>query len=187
MLNGRCRFHGGKTPVGVNASQFQHGRYSKDFPTRLIGRYEQALADPEVSSVREEIAIVEARTAECLAKVDTKEAGAHWIAVRKALDDLETASDAFQQVKAVTEARTACSLALSDYAAWAEVLDLVERRRKLAETETKRLSAMGQQITAEKAMLLLAAVVDIVRRNVTDPVQLKAISREISALAGRED
>lgn len=187
MPNGRCRFHGGKTPVGVSASRFQHGRYSRDFPSRLIGRYEQALADPEVSSVREEIALVDARTSDCLSRVDSKEAGIHWQAVRKAIADVQGAHDAPTRETAVKQAVDACSLALSDYAAWAEVLDLVERRRKLAETETKRLTAMGQQITAEKAMLLLAAVVDIVRRNVTDPGQLKAISREISALAGRED
>jgi hypothetical protein len=37
MANGRCRRHGGKSPVGIGSARFKHGYYSKDFVTHLLG------------------------------------------------------------------------------------------------------------------------------------------------------
>src|SRR4051812_27426822 len=45
MANGRCRLHGGKTPSGVASPNLVHGRFSKDLPTRLLARFEEALSD----------------------------------------------------------------------------------------------------------------------------------------------
>jgi len=185
-----CQVHGGATPTGYGLPQTRHGRYSRDLPTRLAGRYREALTDPELISVREEIALVDARTADLLGRVDTREAGFYWSMIAKAVRDFQNAKgQMFEQVKqaeAFARIEACTSEGTADYAAWAEVLELVERRRKLAETETKRLAAMGQQITAERAMLLLAAVVDVIRRHVTERDTMAAISREIGQLVNRE-
>jgi hypothetical protein len=37
-----------------------HGRHSRDLPAHLAERYEQMLADPEISGLRDEIALVHA-------------------------------------------------------------------------------------------------------------------------------
>lgn len=182
MANGRCYLHGGKSLVGPASPQYVNGRYSKHLPTRIAAAYRDAQADPDLISVRDEIALVDARTNEVLSRLDSKEAAAHWLQL-KGLVDLFRSGTADKRLEAA-DALSAWSVeALSDYAVWSEVLDLMERRRKLAETESKRLAAMGQMITSERAMILLAHVVDICRRNVKDRNELSAISREIGQLA----
>lgn len=164
------------------SSQYVNGRYSKHLPTRIAAAYNAAKSDPELISVRDEIALVDARTNEVLARLDSKEAAIHWLQLKSLVEQ-------FRDVNPVKRVQAAQALAewsteaLSDYAVWAEVLDLMERRRKLAETESKRLSAMGQMITSERAMILLAHVVDICRRNVSNRNELSAIAREIGQLA----
>jgi hypothetical protein len=56
-----CYHHGGRTPRGTASPHFQHGRYSRDLPTRVAARYEEAKADTELVSLRQEIALVDVR------------------------------------------------------------------------------------------------------------------------------
>lgn len=69
-----------------------------------------------------------------------------------------------------------------DHESWSAIVGLLESRRKLVDSEHKRMVAMQQTITAEKALVLLAAVVDVIRRHVTDRETLASISHDIRAL-----
>jgi hypothetical protein len=162
---------------------FKTGRYTTCIPDRLAGKYLEAQADPDLIGLRDELSLLDARLADVLTRVDTKEAGVHWANASNALQRYNNTGDA----GAMDELRASIGDGLSDYAAWNEVFSLIERRRKLCETETKRLAAMGQQITAERAMILVAAMVDIVRRNVTDPQVMRSISGEVNKLIHRGD
>lgn len=185
MLNGRCRMHGGTQKRGVGHHLLKHGRYSLNLPTRLAARYAEAQADPDLISVRQEIALVDARLEDLLGRVDTGEAGAIWAGVRAAVDEYRKTSDAAEKAEAFARIESLSVEGFSDYASWGEVLELIERRRKLAETETKRLAAMGQAITAERAMVLLGTVVDIIRTHVTDRNALAAISHDLGRLVAQ--
>jgi hypothetical protein len=66
------------------------------------------------------------------------------------------------------------------------LLGAIESRRRLAETERRRLEAMQQTITADRAMLLVAALVDGVRRHVDHRKLLDAIAREIERIVAVE-
>lgn len=167
----------------------QSGRYSKDLPTRLLARYQAALTDPDLVAVREELAILTARIADLLSRIDTSEAGEHWRGIRAALaafrraqrrDDAPAAAAALREMERLTD------LALADYEVWSELLDAIEARRKLADTERRRLESMQQMITTERAMLLVAALVDAVRRHVEDRGVLDAIGRELERLVAAD-
>lgn len=82
MLNGRCRMHGGATPAGVALPHFRTGRRSRDLPARLAARYQEARSDPQLLELREGIALVDARIADLLARVDAGESGARWRALQ---------------------------------------------------------------------------------------------------------
>jgi hypothetical protein len=69
MANGRCRMHGGATPVGPALPQFRHGRYSKYLPERLAERYQASLEDSELLGLRDELGLVDARIADLLERV----------------------------------------------------------------------------------------------------------------------
>jgi hypothetical protein len=70
----------------------------------------------------------------------------------------------------------------ADYQAWREVGSVIDQRRKLVESERKRLIEMQQTLTAEKAMLLLGAVLGVIKEHVQDRNTLHAISRGIEQL-----
>src|SRR5262249_52499599 len=79
-----CRMHGGRTLIGLAAPRLKTGRYSKFLPIRLAADYERAAHDPELLSLRHELAVVEARIIDLLGRVDTGEAGGLWHRARVA-------------------------------------------------------------------------------------------------------
>ena len=57
----RCRLHGGATPRGRASPHFKTGKYSSFLPERLIARYEEGQADPDLRSFDRDIATLEVR------------------------------------------------------------------------------------------------------------------------------
>lgn len=183
----RCRLHGGATPVGIMSPHFKTGKYSKYLPPRLLERYHESLEDGELLALREEIALVDTRLADLLTRVDRGESKGFW---RLAKTELSKYTKALNS-EDVDEEKTATHLfnlrqiingALDDYGAWSEIHSALEQRRRLVESESKRLSEMRQFITAEKAMVLIANLTDIIKRHVTDRATLAAISNELIRL-----
>jgi len=180
-----CHWHGGRSPRGLAHPSTKTGRFSKDLPTRMLASYQAALADPEMLALHEELAVVTAREADLIARVDTGEAGAVWQGMRKALADFRTAQrreDGAGAASALREMERLVDVGAADYRAWAELLTTIEARRRLVDTERRRLEAAQQMITTERAMLLVAALVDAVRRHVDDRAVLDAIGREVEQL-----
>lgn len=184
----RCALHGGKTLVGIASPQTTHGRYSKYLPTRLMERYSASLSDPELLAMREDIALLEARLTDLILRVDSGEAGQVWQDVRATWDEVEDAR-ASKNTAALGVALTNLGALIrrgqSDYAAWDEVRSVQEQKRKLIESEQKRLVAMQQMVSAEQAMLFVAAIQDAVKRHVTDRRVLSAIAADVAALSNR--
>lgn len=187
MANGRCRQHGGKTPHGMALPQTTHGRYSKYLPQRLHERYNASLNDPELLALREDIALLESRLTDLIQRVDSGEAGALWRELREAWDAIEDArgKDAVKLAEALTALGVLIRRGQADYAAWDEVRSVQEQKRKLIESEQKRLVAMQQMVTAEQAMLFASAIQDAVKRHVTDRKVLAAIAADVAALSNR--
>ena len=177
------------SPGGVAAGDFRHGRYSKYLPERLLGRYRDALADGELLELREEVALLDARLGEVLGRVDTGESGAVWKALRGAMAAYRQATaegDASTAGARLAELQDLIERGTADEAVWAEIRGLIADRRRLVESERKRLVEMQQMITSEQAMVLLAAVVDTIRRHVGDRDTLAAISADIGRLVAIE-
>jgi len=66
--------------------------------------------------------------------------------------------------------------------AWTEIIELFENRRKLVESERKRLVEMGQMVTVEQVNGILGAVLNSVLGNVSDKKALGAISADVARL-----
>lgn len=189
MPNGRCSLHGGKTPTGIGLPQYKHGRYSKVMPTRLRERYEDAARDPALLELREDVALLDARLEDLLGRVDSGESGAIWRQLQQARTSLiiaRRAGDAEGQAGAINDMLELIGRGHADYAAWRELGGVLEQRRRLVESESKRLVQMQQTITAEKAMLLIGAIGQIIKTHVADRSTLSKISADISALVTAE-
>lgn len=181
----RCRMHGGTTPRGLALPQTTNGRYSRSLPARMAGRYAEAVRDTELLTLREDIALLDARLQDVLSRVDTGESGAAWSKVQDAYLDLRKArasADAGKMAEALTALGLAIEAGTADYAAWEDVRSLLDQRRRLVESERKRLVEMQQTLTVEKAMLLVGAIAGIVRSHVSDTAILQAISSDLDRL-----
>jgi hypothetical protein len=141
MTNGRCRIHGGATPGGMALPQYKHGRYSKYLPTGLAEKYNNALVDTELVTLRDEIALVDSKIQETM----------------------ETAKE--------------------EPISFDKLQPMIEQRRRLVESESKRLREMEHNLTVTQAMQIITLLADIVKRHVTDPKQLKAIQTELAETA----
>lgn len=180
-----CRFHGAGSKDKPGGRPIKHGRYSKFLPERLAGRYGEALADPQLLELRDEIALVGTRQSELLTHLDSGLSLQRWQdaqAAHAAMVAAIRSKDSQAMQVAIADLGAALDAGAGDYAVWREVVELTEQRRKLVESEHKHLIAARQMITSERAMVLLAAVVDIIRRNVEDREVLAVISSEIRAL-----
>lgn len=177
--------HGGKTPVGAAASQFKTGRYSKHLPARLAGRYEESSKDVELLELRAEVSLVDSRLAELLHRLDTNEAG-HWWKELKRIHveymDAERKAEIPLMRFWLSEWGRVINSGLTDYALWEEIQGILEQRRRLVESERKREVEMHQTITAERAMLLIGALTNIIQSHVTDPRILAAIAADTRKL-----
>jgi hypothetical protein len=62
--SGRCFRHGGHAAKGSDHGNFKNGRYSDYLPEALQRHYERALADPNIVSMADEMALITAREME---------------------------------------------------------------------------------------------------------------------------
>jgi hypothetical protein len=180
-----CRVHGGKTPRGIASPHYKTGRYSRSIPARLADRYEESRNDPRLLDLQDEIGLLDARLTDLLARVDTGESGAIWRDLMQQRSELlaaKRANDIKAQAEAIGAILDLISKGHADYRAWGEVHTVLEQRKRLAESERKRMIEMQQMITSERAMALLGAVVGVVREHVQDRSVLNAISTGIDNL-----
>lgn len=184
MANGVCYHHGGKSLAGVASPTFKTGRYSKHIPTRMLANYEQAQQDTELLNLREDIALLDARLSDLLRRVDSGESGKVWNDLRAAWKAVKRATDDDERTMAIAEIGPLIEHGYMDTQAWGEIRDAIEQRRKLVESERKRLIEMQQMMTAGQAQLLIARVYDVVNQHVSDRSTIAAIGAGLQALAG---
>lgn len=143
------------------------------------------MADGALLELREEIGLVDARLADLIARVESGESGEVWRLLRAAFTEFNKARSAGKVPEMTQHLTTIEGLivrGLADYAAWQDISQTLEQRRRLVESERKRLVEMQQMITTEQAMVMLSAIVDTVRRHVSDRSALAAISADITKL-----
>jgi hypothetical protein len=185
-----CRMHGGKTPRGPASTHYKDGRHSRFLPARMFAAYHAAGLDPELMSLRRDLALLDARIIDVLKRVDSGEAGVIWQAAQAAMARFDrewVKKDGDGMEAALAEMRRLLTQGASDWATWREVGKLIEQRCKLVESEQHRLTLAGEMIHREQAMALLGQVVAILRRHVPDRQVLHAIALDIQAVGYRSN
>ncbi|HEV2130531.1 MAG TPA: HGGxSTG domain-containing protein [Longimicrobiaceae bacterium] len=186
----RCRMHGGRTPRGHALPQTRHGRYSRDLPTQLALRVQEAAQDPELLELRDEIALVDARISQLLERLDSGEAGTLWKRQRQALRRYRRAEarrERARQMQLIEEIFALIEAGAEDNEAWGEIGSMMDRRIRLVESERRRLVEMKQMVPTEKVVLFVAAVADAIRRHVKDHATRAALTDELAALLGTRE
>jgi len=184
-----CKFHGAMAAKGIANSQFKDGRYSRYVPKALLDKYEAARDDPELLSQKDDIAILETRISQLLQRLDLDSNIHEWDFLEKKLQDLRVAVVSGANAQATTiiaDLAEFVEKGQQDVKTWNEITRIMDIKRKVSESERKRLIEMDQIITAEKAMLLITMISTIVKKYVTDSATLSAISQEFVRLSRRD-
>lgn len=165
------------------------GKFSKFLPTRLLSRYQDALNDSELLALRDEIALLDTRLAELISRVNTEESHSSYRSLQKLYVKFERAMQGESDGKkreTLSNLRTAIWDGAADYGIWQDIQVIIENRRRVVESERKRLVEMQQLVTSEQAMMLITALSSVIREHVKDRDALSAISNEFIKLANRQ-
>lgn len=196
---GRCRMHGGASLVGPAHPNFKHGKASvvmNALPARLRRAFEAAYSDPDILSMRTELAVADARLTELLERIDTQESGAAWASVQDHVREIKYLfkmdpidRDAVgEQLKQLTGI---VSGALDDERNWRDLQNAADHRRKLSETERKLVETKQAYVDADRLNIILARLLHVIRKEV-EPLDggrnaLTAIVLELRSVVGADD
>lgn len=184
--NGRCKFHGGATPRGLASPNLKTGRYSLDLPTRIAARYESALTDPELLSVRDDIALLQGSITDLMAEIRDAEARPDLDSILGSVERISNEWQGWDWTKMqgeLNKLKEAISGRQSQRQAMKEIRDLVKEKASLVSQENKLLLDRQQMISVEQYLLGMRALGAAVRRMVDDPVVLRAIDVEFRRIA----
>lgn len=190
--NGLCRMHGGNARRGALAGPWKNGRHSafaRILPARFRAAYEASLSDDNLLSLRSEIALADVRTYELLEQLSSGESGEAWSRAGVLADAIRTEAGADEPdpevLRRLSDELAGLSEAgVGDAKKWREVREATEHRRKLSESERARLKELSSMISAEEALTIVARLVDIVMKHVTDTPTRAHMLYEIEALVG---
>lgn len=189
---GRCRAHGGASLGGKASPKYRTGRYSKYLPPRMLAAYRKAVRNPALLSLTDEVAAVEARIVDLLPRVDTGEAGQVWQELRGILSNLRvarSAGDTAEMARLLNQMERLIGQGAEDYRIWGELVGLFDHKRRLVESERKRMVEMRQVVALDQIMIFVDALTDELRRqvtkNVADQKKARAILSGVSYAIGK--
>ena len=190
----RCRLHGGLTPRGVLSAAYKGRGYSKDLPTRLLDRMVDGLNDPELTSLRSEVALLDARLGELLeslADAGTPDAwsqvkdivvGLRYVADRPDLDDREAALTGL-----ATRLEVAATVMAENTGAWKEIYLVIDRRRRTVGVELKREQQEEHTLMHSQALYFFQQLLLSVHEEVPDVDTRARLAARIAKLMNRPD
>jgi len=184
--SGRCRLHGGKSCRGFANPNTRTGRYSRDLPTRVAARYESALADPQLLSVRDDIALLQGAIADIMAEMKEAESAPDLDQILGSVERItaEWRSWEWTRMSAELDALKAAIVGKrSQRTALREIRELIREKASLVQQQHRMMADREQLITVEQYLLGMRALGSAVRRLVDDPVKLRAIDGEFRRLA----
>ena len=186
--NGRCRLHGGRSLAGAASPKFKTGKNSKYLPARLLERYEEALADETLTDMTDDLAAVEARIADLYQQLDAGGGGEIFKNAKEAFNSFRAANqdgDAQMMRESLRRLGEELDRGATESFIWREIRELQEQKRKIILSHAKHLQMTGQMISTKEANLIVSALLDAVRTEVTDPNKLNAIQQKFLSITQR--
>ena len=161
-----CKNHGGAALVGPQNGNYKDGKYSKYFPAALRTKYHEFLEDPDLTTNRQEIAALEVRLSQLIEHVEEDMSARTWAQWTRLWNQFILAvrsGDGLKQAELVGLMDEFVSSRNDQDRAWNDIERMADTRRKLADSEQKRLVAMNQMLTVEQAMMLMASLISAVK------------------------
>jgi len=183
----RCRMHGGKTPKGIASPLWNAGRTNRYLPARLLERVKEALDDPALLSLRNEIAVLDARMTELYGRIDQGGATENWTEARRLMRAFQRARDANPRDAAgMVEHFGKLEALILDQAhegsVWWELRQLWDDRRRLVESERKRRVEEGHMLPREQVLAFYTQLGAAVAEEVSSPEERQRVTNRMMSL-----
>lgn len=186
--NGRCKHHGGNAAAGIQHYNYKDGRRSKYMPAPLLPAFQAAMEDPELLSLNEDIATLDALINQEAGRIESgdpsallAEAKSLWNSLSKAVKRGDR--EAVQRFQSRLEATL--SAGASDFTAISRMLEFMEQKRKAVATEAKQREMLGAVIPIEFASERMRLLGRIVREEVHDRDTLARIAQRWAGAVGQ--
>lgn len=196
----RCKIHGGHALRGEKSNlstNREYPKYSKDLRRDILLKYYTALESGQLLTQSNEIALYDARISVLLRQASQ---GKDTLEMLVALKEIrETVYSLIDGVKQSGEPEVVVDQGVlrtigssinqlvgeltNERKKWEEVYQVVENRRKLVESERKAIIDSQRMMTESQALVLVAALVNIIRKHVLDADTRNAISAEFVQLS----
>lgn len=176
-----CRVHGGNAAVGSDHPRFKHGGYSQYMPERLFQKFSEQEKDENLLNLRQELALMQTRIAEVLEDFDEGGSREFWLRLKHYKDKYNEA-DVGERAHWRNMIFDTIELGVEEVAKWEEIGDQVERKRKLVESEHRRMKDLQAIMTMDQVNEMMALVITSVKRHVEDPRTKRKIAGEVSQI-----
>lgn len=190
---GRCSFHGGKSKRGIHHYNFKTGKYCEVMPDHLVEHYEKLMEDGDLLSLREDVGVMTSLVMDAFR--DMKEnyysSVQYFKLMKRGFQELDLLLKSYSDevpdslVNKLNEIKFTFMEAQSEHHKKSELMNMMDQKRKLAESERKRLLEAHQLFSAEQMMTVMAAVLSIIRENVPDMQAQERIAGGIRMLINR--
>lgn len=142
--------------------------------------------DETLLSLTDENALLAVRIAEVVKGLEERSGGQVFREISQAWTDLKAATMGNGDVEVCrTKLESLIRDGVGKERSWLELRELLQERAALAKAEWTRLSQLNSFITVQQALTLVTAMVDAVKRHVTEPTVLAAVTAEVMVLIGR--
>lgn len=160
--------------------------YSTDLPDHLKERYSQAVTDPNLMAMRQDIAVINSLIANKLRQMGAGDISAlHWKRMRKTATELMAASrsnDRTLSAEKTNELVRLIARGCPEVELQNELIALMENRMKLINAESKRLHLLQQYVAREDALSHARLFAEAVKKHVHDPETLSNLAAEFKRI-----
>lgn len=183
-----CYYHGGMTPSGVASGKMTHGGRSKFkdiVPVRYQNALDAALNDPELLSLREDVAMIEIRQREVFSRLNTGEAGSLWRRLQQVNAQLNTAlqnRDIPLLQSSLRELTDLTQRGAEEGTIWQEYLSLTTQKAKIVASERRAEEAKNTSMKVDMLSYIFARIDYSIRTNVKNDMERAAIGVDLRAL-----
>ena len=196
----RCRMHGGKARKGIAHPNYRHGKHSEYMPTRFLEAFGLAASDRDLLQQRDEVAQVRSMIREAWKRRHTGESGELWKRLRERWREFDGANRAASELGISPEERAArmrrvtllldmlmetIRVGAHDREQEEEILDLLERQRRLIESQGKREVQEKMMVSLEDANATFRAIAEAVRAEVQDQAVVARIAHRFAEISGK--
>lgn len=183
----RCHIHGDRSLSGAANPAYIDGRSSRKLPKGYHEHYLDALNNPQYLSMREDIALLEARLRVILEQADPESTERTLRTARDLFRKATIATNAKNMTKArecMAELELVLNAGVDQASLWQDAIDVIEQKRKLGESERKLLMDAQSVVTADQFASYNQQITDILMSEIHDRTVLRRVLTAIGN-AGR--